>query len=101
MSTVRFGEGTIRVREGDFCWLRNRRLANRYTCPFLLTLSMWLHRLKGQRAYWYLNMPKNSVFCGYLTKCGSLVEARCLFPHKWIIAECNFWNWRLRKGKAA
>lgn len=94
MSKITFGNGTTRKRVSDLHWLWNRRMAGRYTCPALLTLTVWFLRLRGKRVGWWLNSPEDRTFCGYMPKSRShLVEVHCPFPHKWIRKECDFWNW--------
>lgn len=39
----------MKKRVNDTYWLRNR---TKYTCPFLMALSVWYYRLEGHRCFW-------------------------------------------------
>ena len=86
----------------DLWWLieRRPRQPHAYVCQALMTLSMWILRLRGRRAYWGAARASEDgtqwvsparVYVGH-------AEIACLFSRKAILRECAFWNsrWGLR-----
>jgi len=80
----------------DLWWLCPRGRRHAYTCPLLMTLSMWLYRLRGRRAAWVFCRYSDGEACARaLIDHGSFrAEFRCLFPTWLILAECDFRNSR-------
>ena len=57
-----------KIKLPDFWWVFRRhhfgRSGHRYTCPALMTLSIWVNRLQGRQSYWVASLP------GWLEKDG-------------------------------
>lgn len=89
----------IRIALPLFHWvpsiLEAQPRTRRYVAPFLVTLSIIRLRLMGRRAGWYFT-GEDMTRALERSKKGHMWEVPCAFPHGWIRAECNFWNWRLR-----
>ena len=90
-------------RLSDLWWIQGQHyMPQAYTCPLLMTLSMWLKRLRGKHAYWcaaaqdkdgrWIN-PARVVVGNY--------EIGCSFPRWMILKECDFWNSRIGGGLRA
>lgn len=73
----------------DLWWIQGQHWAPQaYTCPLLMTFSMWLMRLCGKPARWAISAGNPArVITGDR-------EIGCVFPRRMIIAECDFWNRR-------
>ena len=100
INTDGYGARPIVVRLRDLWWLGYRdnygRSGHSYTAPFLMTVSMWILRLRGVDAFWsayYPNLqapgeqyePANIIYQPKGRQHG--VEIRCLFPDRLVIAE--------------
>jgi hypothetical protein len=89
-----------RTRLPDLWWFRLTQ-PQAYVCPFLMTLTIWVERMKFWKKHkhpiaWY-SATKNDI--GEWREPARVIrgncEVGCIFPRKWVIAECNFWNSRL------
>jgi len=89
-----------------FWWLRRRAYNNQphaYVCPFLMTVSAIIWRLRGKAAYWtaaYWGQywDEGEIVMGWVSPARVVIghcEARCLFSRQLIETECGFWNSRI------
>jgi hypothetical protein len=76
----------------DLWWLCPRGRRHAYTCPLLMTLSMWLYRLRAKRARWKMCYYSDGSACARALI--GHAEIHCLFPRWLVLAECDFWNSR-------
>lgn len=81
-------------RLSDLWWVRGQRvMPQAYTCPLLMTLTMWWMRLRGKDVYWRAAARADDD--GWISPARVVVGSReihCLFPRKMILWECAFWN---------
>ncbi len=85
----------------DWWWVKNSEgMPHRYVCPFLITLSIKLQRIKGKDVFWRA-ATKNEAGewlspATAVTKTGvSWGESSGKIPQKWAHRECDFWNSRI------
>lgn len=94
----------------DLWWVGKRRdrpdwMPHAYVCPLLVTLSMWLYRLRGKNARWYAGRrgeapagpPYDTEWISSARMCIGNWEARILFPRWMILVECHYRNWGLSR----
>jgi hypothetical protein len=100
------------VRLPDLWWYgKNRKHPDwqpqHYVCPRLMTLSIWLYRLRGKDAHWQgvkrvegQDFPPRDTDGSYATTAMVLIgngEASCLFPHWMTSVECAYMNFGLSR----
>ena len=81
-------------------WRYDSAMPYAYVCPFLATLAVIWHRLRGKPAEWRAGRYGKSYedgeeIWGYITPARIIIghcEASIPFPRQWIEAECDFWN---------